>query len=391
MIVTLWGRIFLSRRVFFEYTLKEELSMKEKKIVLENGRVFCGKGFGADCEKAAEIVFNTSVVGYQEVLSDPSYTGQIVLMTYPLIGNYGVNDDDYESKSPSMSGMIVHDYTDMPSNFRSTKTLSEAMEDYGIPGICGIDTREIARLIRNEGSQRVLLTDADTPHEEAMEKIRAWSYPKDVVKSVSCKKRWYSRTNNPKYNVAAIDCGIKLNIVREMNRMGCNVTVLPCDTPASEVLRLGADGVFLSNGPGDPENVQTVIDLVRELRGKLPIFGICLGHQMIALACGAKTYKMKFGHRGGNHPVRNLQSGRIEITSQNHSYAVDRDSLFGTGLAITHENILDGTVEGLEDPENRMFSVQYHPESAPGPQDSNYLFVKFLHSMNENRAEGGQN
>ena len=376
--------------------------MREKKIVLENGREFYGRGFGADCAKAAEIVFNTSVVGYQEVLSDPSYTGQIVLMTYPLIGNYGVNDDDYESKTPSMSGMIVHDYTDMPSNFRSTKTLSEAMEDYGIPGIYGVDTREIARIIRNEGSQRVLLTDADTPHEEALKQIGAWSYPKDVVRSVSCKKRWYSRTNNPKYNVAAIDCGIKLNIVREMNRMGCNVTVLPCDTTASEILRLGADGVFLSNGPGDPENVQSVIEMVRELRGKLPIFGICLGHQMIALACGAKTYKMKFGHRGGNHPVRNLQTGRIEITSQNHSYAVDRDSLSGTGLQITHENILDGTVEGLEDPENRMFSVQYHPESAPGPQDSNYLFKKFLHNMdlaaserherymNGNSVEGGQ-
>ena len=365
--------------------------MKEKKLVLENGREFYGKGFGADRMQAAEIVFNTSVVGYQEVLSDPSYTGQLVLMTYPLIGNYGINDDDYESKAPSMSGMIVHDYTDMPSNFRSTKTLSEAMEDYGIPGIFGVDTREIARIIRDEGSQRALLADADMPHGEAMEQIKSWSYPKDVVKSVSCRKRWYARTYNPKYNVAAIDCGIKLNIVRELNRMGCNVTVLPYDTPASEILKLGADGVFLSNGPGDPENVEPVIETVRALRGMLPIFGICLGHQMIALACGAKTFKMKFGHRGGNHPVRNLETGRIEITSQNHSYAVDRDSLFGTGLTVTHENILDGTVEGLEDPKNRMFSVQYHPESAPGPQDSNYLFVKFLHSMNENRAEGGQN
>ena len=355
--------------------------MKEKKLILENGREFYGKGFGADREYVAEIVFNTSVVGYQEVLSDPSYTGQIVLMTYPLIGNYGMNDDDYESKSPSMSGLIVRDYTDTPSNFRSTKTLSEAMEDYGIPGISGVDTREIARIIRDEGSQRSILTDADTPKEEAMKKLLAWSYPRDVVRMVGCKKRWYSRTNNPRYNVAAIDCGIKLNIVREMNRMGCNVTVLPFDTPASEILRLDVDGVFLSNGPGNPEDVKEVIQTVRELRGKLPIFGICLGHQMIALACGAKTYKMKFGHRGGNHPVKNLQTGRIEITSQNHSYAVDPNSLAGTGLAVTHENLLDHTVEGLEDADSRMFSVQYHPESAPGPQDSDYLFARFLKNM----------
>lgn len=357
--------------------------MKDRKIILEDGREFYGKGFGAARDHIAEIVFNTSVVGYQEVLSDPSYTGQIVLMTYPLIGNYGINDDDYESKTPSMSGMIVHDYTDTPSNFRSTKTLSETMEDYNIPGICGIDTRELARIIRDEGCQRVILTDADTDREEALSRLRAWSYPKDAVRSVSCKKRWYSRTNNPKYNVATIDCGIKLNIVREMNKMGCNVTVLPFDTPASEIVKLDVDGVFLSNGPGDPEHVTEVIETVRELRGRLPIFGICLGHQMISLACGAKTYKMKFGHRGGNHPVKNLETGRIEITSQNHSYAVAPESIDGTGLVVTHKNILDGSIEGVEDRKNRMFSVQYHPESAPGPQDSNYLFVKFLKYMDE--------
>ena len=361
--------------------------MKDRKIILEDGREFYGKGFGAARDHIAEIVFNTSVVGYQEVLSDPSYTGQIVLMTYPLIGNYGINDDDYESKTPSMSGMIVHDYTDTPSNFRSTKTLSEAMEDYNIPGICGIDTRELARVIRDEGCQRVILTDADTSREEALNRLHAWVYPKDAVQRVSCKKRWYSRTNNPRYNVAAIDCGIKLNIVREMNKMGCNVTVLPFDTPASEIQKLDVDGVFLSNGPGNPEDVTPVIETVRELRGKLPIFGICLGHQMISLACGAKTYKMKFGHRGGNHPVRNLETGRIEITSQNHSYAVDPNSIDGTGLIVTHKNILDGTIEGVEDRLNRMFSVQYHPESAPGPQDSNYLFVKFLRYMDEKIAD----
>ena len=366
-----------------------EQPMKDKKIVLENGREFFGHGFGADCERTAELVFNTSVVGYQEVLSDLSYTGQIVLMTYPLIGNYGINDEDFESKTPSMSGMIVRDYTDSPSNFRYTKTLSEAMEDFGIPGISGVDTRQIARIIRDEGSQRVLITDADMPLEECLAKLQAWEYPRDVVRQVSCKRRWYSRTSNPKYNVAVLDCGIKLNIVREMNRMGCNVTVLPFDTKPADILRLEPDGLFLSNGPGDPENVTEVIETVRTLKGQLPIFGICLGHQMIALACGAHTYKMKFGHRGGNHPVLNQDTGRIEITSQNHSYAVDPESLRGTGLRVTHVNLLDQTIEGVEDAANRMFSVQYHPESAPGPQDSNYLFEKFLKNMDIQKQKEG--
>lgn len=366
-----------------------EQPMKDKKIVLENGREFFGHGFGADCERTAELVFNTSVVGYQEVLSDLSYTGQIVLMTYPLIGNYGINDEDFESKTPSMSGMIVRDYTDSPSNFRYTKTLSEAMEDFGIPGISGVDTRQIARIIRDEGSQRVLITDADMPLEECLAKLQAWEYPRDVVRQVSCKRRWYSRTSNPKYNVAVLDCGIKLNIVREMNRMGCNVTVLPFDTKPADILRLEPDGLFLSNGPGDPENVTEVIETVRALKGQLPIFGICLGHQMIALACGAHTYKMKFGHRGGNHPVLNQDTGRIEITSQNHSFAVDPESLRGTGLRVTHVNLLDQTIEGVEDAANRMFSVQYHPESAPGPQDSNYLFEKFLKNMDIQKQKEG--
>lgn len=368
---------------------RTEQPMKDKKIVLENGREFFGHGFGADCERTAELVFNTSVVGYQEVLSDLSYTGQIVLMTYPLIGNYGINDEDFESKTPSMSGMIVRDYTDSPSNFRYTKTLSEAMEDFGIPGISGVDTRQIARIIRDEGSQRVLITDADMPLEECLAKLQAWEYPRDVVRQVSCKRRWYSRTSNPKYNVAVLDCGIKLNIVREMNRMGCNVTVLPFDTKPADILRLEPDGLFLSNGPGDPENVTEVIETVRALKGQLPIFGICLGHQMIALACGAHTYKMKFGHRGGNHPVLNQDTGRIEITSQNHSFAVDPESLRGTGLRVTHINLLDQTIEGVEDAANRMFSVQYHPESAPGPQDSNYLFEKFLKNMDIQKQKEG--
>ena len=269
------------------------------------------------------------------------------------------------------------------------KTLSEAMEDFGIPGISGVDTRQIARIIRDEGSQRVLITDADMPLEECLAKLQAWEYPRDVVRQVSCKRRWYSRTSNPKYNVAVLDCGIKLNIVREMNRMGCNVTVLPFDTKPEDILRLEPDGLFLSTGPGDPENVTEVIETVRTLKGQLPIFGICLGHQMISLACGAHTYKMKFGHRGGNHPVLNQDTGRIEITSQNHSYAVDPESLRGTGLRVTHINLLDQTIEGVEDAANRMFSVQYHPESAPGPQDSNYLFEKFLKNMDIQKQKEG--
>ena len=255
------------------------------------------------------------------------------------------------------------------------------MEEYKIPGLSGIDTRKLARSIRDLGSRRGIITDADTPTNAAVEKIAATPVPHDAVSRVSCKKRWYSRTANAKYNVVAIDCGIKLNIVRSLNARGCNVTVMPYNTPADEVIKCKPDGIFLSNGPGDPEDVTPVIELVRALRGRYPIFGICLGHQIISLAAGAETYKLKFGHRGGNHPVKNLETGKIEITSQNHSYAVREESLAGTGLAVTHVNILDNTVEGVRDEGGKMFSVQYHPESAPGPQDSAYLFDRFITLM----------
>lgn len=352
-----------------------------KKIVLENGSEFYGWGFGADKEAVNDIVFNTSMVGYQEIMSDPSYTDQMVCMTYPLIGNYGITDEDYETKAPTMGGMIVREYNDLPSNFRYTKTLSEVLDEYGIPAISGVDTRKITRIIRGEGSQKVLITDASTPHEKAMEMLAAYEIPHDMVARVSCKKRWYSRTPNHKYDVVAVDCGIKLNIIRKLNEKGCNVTVVPYNTSAQEIMKMRPDGLFLSNGPGNPEDVAPVINVVRELKGRLPIFGICLGHQMISLALGGKTFKMKFGHRGGNHPVMNLETGKIEITSQNHSYAVDCGSLKGTGLKLTHKNLLDNTAEGVESPENRLFSVQYHPESAPGPQDSEYLFDKFIALM----------
>lgn len=353
----------------------------DKKIILENGMEFYGYGFGSDKQAINEIVFNTSMVGYQEIISDPSYTDQMVCMTYPLIGNYGMTDEDYETRVPTMGGLIVREYNDLPSNFRYTKTLSEVLDEYDIPGISGIDTRMITRVIRNEGSQKVMICDAQKSFEEAYEELKAYVIPTDMVSRVSCKSRWYSRTPNHKYDVVAVDCGIKLNIVRKLNEKGCNVTVVPFDTPAEEIMKLRPDGLFLSNGPGDPENVTPVINLVKELCGKLPIFGICLGHQMISLALGAKTFKMKFGHRGGNHPVLNIENGKIEITSQNHSFAVDVNSLEGTKLSLTHKNLLDDTAEGVESKENKIFSVQYHPESAPGPQDSAYLFDKFIELM----------
>lgn len=357
--------------------------MKEfnKKIVLEDGEEYLGYGFGANVESICEIVFNTSMVGYQEIVSDPSYTYQMVVMTYPLIGNYGITDDDYETAKPSIGGLVVREYNDHPSNFRYTKTLSEYLEENNIPGIYGIDTRKITRIIRDKGSRKVIITDISTTKEEAMEKMKNYQIPKDAVSKVSCKKKWYARTANAKYNVVAVDCGIKLNIVRSLNKRKCNVTVVPYNTTAEEVISLKPDGVFLSNGPGDPEDVKEVIKLVKELKGKYPIFGICLGHQMISLAYGAKTYKLKFGHRGGNHPVLNLKTDKIEITSQNHSYAVDKESLKSTKLEPTHKNILDNTIEGVECKKDRIFSVQYHPESAPGPQDSGYLFDKFINIM----------
>ena len=352
-----------------------------KKIVLEDGEEYLGYGFGADIESICEIVFNTSMVGYQEIVSDPSYTYQMVVMTYPLIGNYGITDDDYETKQPTIGGLIVREYNDLPSNFRYTKTLSEYLEENNIPGISGVDTRKITRSIREKGSRKVIITDINTSKEEALEKLKNHISPKDAVAKVSCKKKWYSRTANAKFNIVAVDCGIKLNIIRSLNKRGCNVTVVPYKTPYEKIVDLKPDGIFLSNGPGDPEDVTEVIELVKKLRGKYPIFGICLGHQMISLAYGAKTYKLKFGHRGGNHPVLNLKTDKIEITSQNHSYAVKEDTLKGTGLEATHKNILDGTIEGVECKKDKVFSVQYHPESAPGPQDSSYLFDQFIEMM----------
>ncbi len=358
---------------------------KERMLVMENGSVHKGYGFGATCDAVCELVFNTAMVGYQEVVTDPSYNAQTVVMTYPLIGNYGITDDDNETKVPTMGGLVVREYCDRPSNFRYTKTLAEILEENNIPGIEGVDTRMIGRMIRNEGAQKSLICDADTPIKEAMARINAYELPTDCVSRVSCKKKWYARTPNPLYSVVAVDCGIKHNIIRKFNEFGCNVTVVPFDTPAETIMGFKPDGLFISNGPGNPENVQPVIDTIRALRGKLPMFGICLGYQLITLACGGKTFKMKFGHRGGNHPVRDLATGKVEITSQNHSYAVDGDSFEGTGLVLTHQNLLDGTAEGIACPEDRLFAVQYHPESAPGPQDSVHLFKRFIDMLEEGK------
>lgn len=380
----------------------------KRKLILEDGTVFEGTGFGSLNEKVCEIVFNTSMVGYQEIISDPSYTYQAVVMTYPLIGNYGTNDDDYETKTPTIGGMIVREYNDEPSNFRSNKTLSEVMKEYDIVGISDIDTRRLARIIREIGTCKVLITDADKDANECLEILKNTSVKNDAVSKVSrkemCKSPAYEYDDDgllknaegfkveeslhqpaghasKKLHVVAIDCGMKENIVRSLNAYGCDVTIVPWNTSAADIEVLNPDGIFISNGPGDPTDVPETIETIKNLIGKKPIFGICLGHQIISLAYGAKTYKLKFGHRGGNHPVKNLKTGKVEVTSQNHSYAVDTDSIKDTKLEVTHINLLDNTVEGVESKVDKVFSVQYHPESAPGPEDSKYLFAEFIELM----------
>ncbi|MCR5518430.1 MAG: glutamine-hydrolyzing carbamoyl-phosphate synthase small subunit [Lachnospiraceae bacterium] len=355
----------------------------DKKIILEDGSEYYGYGFGANKTIVSEIVFNTSMVGYQEIISDPSYTDQAVVMSYPLIGNYGITDEDFESRMIAPSAFIVREVNDSPSNFRWAKTLPELLSEADIPGITGIDTRMLVRKIRDNGTMRCLITDSSVSAEEGVAIIKGTAVPRDAVRRCSCKKRWYSRTSNPVYNVVAIDCGMKSNIVRMLNKNRCNVTVVPFDTTSEEIMALKPDGIFISNGPGNPEDVSEVIETLKKLHGKVPMFGICLGHQLLSLSYGARTYKLKFGHRGGNHPVRDIRTGRIDITSQNHSYAVDDNSIEGTGLTVTHINILDNTVEGIECVKDKVFSVQYHPESAPGPTDASYLFERFTTLMKE--------
>lgn len=350
-----------------------------KKLVLENGAVFPGYGFGANRDAIAELVFNTSMVGYQEIVSENSYYEQMVVMTYPIIGSYGINDEDDECKYPNIGGLIVRDYNDVPSNFRYTRTLSEAMEDDNIPGIYGMDTRMLTRLIRKEGTMKAMITGIDTPNEEALAAIKAWEPTKNPVAKVSCKKRWYSRTPNHKYSVIAIDCGIKLSSVKNLNKLGCNVTVVPYNTTVEQIMALKHDGLFIYDGPGNPEEVETVIELIRQLQGKLPILGVELGHQLVCLANGAKMKKMHCGHHGCNHPIRNLDTGKIEMAKQSHNFVLDENSIEGTGLRITHVNVLDGTAEAVESTIYPTFSAQFdltgdHP-----------MYQKFLKMMEEGK------
>ena len=353
----------------------------DRQLILEDGSVYTGIGFGSRRDIICEVVFNTSCAGYQEILSDPSYTNQAVVMAYPLIGNYGLADEDYESRLIAPGALIVRDLCDDPSNFRSTCSVRDLFEEKEIPGLCGVDTRRLVRNIRDHGARRGILTDISVPAEEGVRRILDALIPHDAVARCRCRKKWYSRTSNPRFHVVAVDCGMKLNIVRMLNRRKCNLTIVPYDTGSEEILAMKPDGVFISNGPGDPADVPEIVEMLKGLHGQVPLFGICLGHQLIARSYGAKTYKLKFGHRGGNHPVKELSTGRIEMTSQNHGYAVEEASLEGTGLKVTHINLLDGTIEGLSRESDKVFSVQYHPEAAPGPQDSMQILDRFLDMM----------
>jgi carbamoyl-phosphate synthase small subunit len=361
-------------------------------LALEDGSVFEGTGFGAEAEASGEVVFNTSMTGYQEILTDPSYCGQLVAMTYPEIGNVGVNPEDVESSRPFVEGFVVKEYWESPSNWRSRRSLHDYLAEHRIPGIQGIDTRAVVRLLREKGSLNGVLSTRDPDPKRLVEKARAVPSMEgqDLVGRVTCEKpydwdegKWtldkgYVRAAGPgKHFIVAYDYGIKRNILRGLINSGCRVRVVPGNTPARDVLAMNPDGIFLSNGPGDPDAVPYAKEAVRDLIGKKPIFGICLGHQILGLALGGRTYKLKFGHHGGNQPVMDLTTQKVEITSQNHGFAVDADSLAKVA-DVTHLNLNDRTVEGLTHRELPLFSVQYHPESSPGPHDARYLFERFV-------------
>ncbi len=357
--------------------------MKMKRsLILETGDVFTGIAFGSEKESAGEVVFTTGMTGYQETLSDPSYCGQIVTMTYPLIGNYGINRDDFESIEPAIKGMIVRELADMPSNFRSDASLNELFLLKDIPGIQGVDTRKLTRIIREYGSVKGYFTAAgvEVNLEEIVEKLKQITFPTDQVKQVSTKRPYPSPGRGKR--VVLVDFGMKHGILRELNKRNCDVVVVPYNTTAEEIMAIYPDGIMLSNGPGDPKDVPEAITMLKEIIGKIPVFGICLGHQLFALASGGDTFKLKFGHRGANHPVKDLKTGRTELTSQNHGYTVDPESLVKTRLEVTHVALNDGTVEGLKHLDLPAFTVQYHPEASPGPEDSNHLFDQFIELMN---------
>jgi len=353
-------------------------------LVLEDGRAFVGRSFGAEGESFGEMVFNTSMAGYQEILTDPSYAGQIVCMTYPLIGNYGVNTQDVESRRPWVEGFVVREASRIASNFRSTQSLQSYLCDNGIVGIEHIDTRALVRHIRDKGAMRAGISTTETDPNLLLERILATPEmeSRELASSVTADAGYeYSAEGSEKFHIVAYDFGVKTNSLREFARYGCRVTVVPAATAAEDVLKLDPDGIFLSNGPGDPASMSDVVEQVKKLAGsKKPLFGICLGHQLIGEAFGGKTYKLKFGHRGGNQPIKDLTTGKIEITSHNHGFAVDADSL-PADVEVTHINLNDHTVAGLRHKTLPVFSVQYHPESAPGPHDSEYLFERFVDLM----------
>ena len=353
-------------------------------LILEDGTVFEGTSIGSSREVISEIVVNTSMTGYLEVLTDPSYAGQAVVMTYPLIGNYGICREDMESRQAWPDGYIVRELSRIPSNFRSGDTIDHFLKEQDIPGISGIDTRALTKILREKGTMNgMITTNGDYDLEEVKEKIRQYTV-KGVVLKTSVKKPYVLPGDGKK--VALLDCGAKDNIARNLNKRGCEVTVYPADTPAEEILKTNHDGIMLSNGPGDPAENVGIIEEVRKLyESSVPIFANCLGHQLMALATGAKTYKLKYGHRGGNHPVKDLETGRVYITSQNHGYAVDEESLDPSVAVPAFVNVNDKTNEGLKYVGKNIFTVQYHPEACPGPLDSGYLFDRFMRMMEEGR------
>jgi len=353
-------------------------------LMLEDGAFFEGNSFGVAGERNGDVVFNTSMTGYQEILTDPSYKGQLVCMTYTLIGNYGLNKEDNESKKPWLECFIVKENSKLYSNWRAGSSLHDFFLKHNVMGIEGIDTRALTRHIRQKGAMRAIVSSKKTDIKKLFEKVKASPslMGSDLVKEVSSEKS-YIWNEKGKYNVVVIDCGVKYNILRKLAKLGCRVIVVPARTSAEDILKFKPDGVLISNGPGDPAAVTYTVDTVRALLGRLPIFGICLGHQILGLAMGGKTYKLKFGHHGANHPVKNIINDRISITSQNHGFCVDMNSLKGKGVELTHINLNDNTVEGIKCKKLNAFAVQFHPEAAPGPTDAEYLFEEFKSNMKQ--------
>ncbi|MEW6354848.1 MAG: glutamine-hydrolyzing carbamoyl-phosphate synthase small subunit [Planctomycetota bacterium] len=367
--------------------------MSKALLTLEDGFTLEGRSFGASGERLGEVVFNTSMTGYQEVLTDPSYCRQIVAMTYPLIGNYGTNSEDVESARPQVEGFVVREVSRIPSNWRSQTDLPTYLKKNNVIGIDGVDTRALVRHIRTQGAMKGILSTEDLDPQSLQRKAQEWPglVGRDTVECVTCKSEYKWEKNSgveKRFDVVVYDYGVKFNILRMLERAGCRVTVLPATTKAEDVLARDPDGVVLSNGPGDPAAVVYAIEEIRKLLGKKPIFGICLGHQLLGLAFGGKTYKLKFGHRGGNQPVKDLRSGRVAITAQNHGFCVDIDSLKDQRVEITHINLNDQTLEGMRHKEMPVFSVQYHPEASPGPHDAEYLFKEFTEAMTREKSRG---